>query len=128
MKKPLKERLVRGRGALARHGDFWYPVRVISTEDGEDWRVRWWMGCTFKEPGIDPGSITIVPVANLIDSLWQDRAGRRNIRASCIESPTKSVLTSYDSSDAGYMQIRDQRLKISYRTLHLHHTQKKSTI
>ncbi|KAF9470273.1 hypothetical protein BDN70DRAFT_939859, partial [Pholiota conissans] len=77
---PLADRLIRGCGALARHGLFWYPVRLIHTSDGTTWRVRWWIGCQFEDAEIQPGSITTVSFSDLVDSLWQDRHGRRKIR------------------------------------------------
>ncbi|KAF8956009.1 hypothetical protein BDZ97DRAFT_1764147 [Flammula alnicola] len=78
--RPLKDRLRRGTGALARRGVFWYPVRIIHVEDGSKWRVRWWRECNFAEPGIDRGSVTTVGVDDIVDSLWLDRTGRRKIR------------------------------------------------
>lgn len=81
MGKPLDVRLRRGTGALARHGNFWYPVRLIhKEEDGNHWRVKWWRGCNFKIPGIEPGSVTTVPSVDLVDSLWQDQVARRKTR------------------------------------------------
>jgi len=72
-----------GRGALARNGEFWYPVRVIQYQTAEkSWLVRWWRGCSFepKMTDIHPGSISAVPEPDIVDSLWGDRVGRRNIR------------------------------------------------
>ncbi|KAF9460088.1 hypothetical protein BDZ94DRAFT_1378544 [Collybia nuda] len=70
-----------GRSALACHGEFWYPVRLIHRgEKGLKWHVRWWRGCDFKETGILPDEITAVGEKDIIDSLWMDRTGRRKIR------------------------------------------------
>ncbi|KAF9552882.1 hypothetical protein CPC08DRAFT_767975 [Agrocybe pediades] len=78
--KPLAKRLRAGRGALARIGDFWYPVRLIEKSDS-CWRVQWWRGNMF-EPGVleTPGAASEVNHANLVDSLWMDRSARRKIR------------------------------------------------
>jgi hypothetical protein len=89
-KKPLKVRLRRGRGALARHGDFWYPVRVIHIEINQfrkttQWKVRWWRGNQFASPGITPDTTTMVPEGDIVDSLWGDRTGRRSIRVSGVQ-------------------------------------------
>ncbi|KDR72049.1 hypothetical protein GALMADRAFT_213507 [Galerina marginata CBS 339.88] len=58
--KPLLRRLRRGCGALARHGEFWYPVRVIH--------------CAI------PDTIATVAEDGIVDSLWNDRMGRRKFR------------------------------------------------
>jgi hypothetical protein len=83
-KRPLSEHLLRGRGALVRHGEFWYPVRVIHRENDSPgrWKVRWWRGCDFASPGITPDTTTIVTMGDIVDSLWRDRSGRRAIRVS----------------------------------------------
>jgi hypothetical protein len=77
-----------GRGALALLGDFWYPVRLIQYQEGDrSWLVCWWRGCS-NEPDtsgratITPGSISAVPEQDIVDSLWGDRVGRRQIRVS----------------------------------------------
>ncbi|KAF4618104.1 hypothetical protein D9613_012649 [Agrocybe pediades] len=78
--KPLAKRLRAGRGALARIGDFWYPVRLIERSDS-CWRVQWWRGNIF-EPGVleTPGAASEVNHGSLVDSLWMDRGARRKIR------------------------------------------------
>ena len=44
--------------ALARVGDFWYPVRLIQYKEKEkSWLVRWWRGCSFVAPGISADKI-----------------------------------------------------------------------
>lgn len=91
--QPLERRLRSGRGALARLGQFWYPVRVIQCLGDPDsagelqWRVRWWRGCEFIN-GVDtaPDSITVVRQADIIDSLWKLRNERRKIRVSKFNS------------------------------------------
>ncbi|KAG6893479.1 hypothetical protein C0992_009816, partial [Termitomyces sp. T32_za158] len=80
-KKPLSERLLPGCGALARHGDFWYPVHLIQVHKPQQlWCVRWWRGCAFENAEIVPGSVTEVKFQDIVDSLWQDLSGRRRIR------------------------------------------------
>ncbi|KDR66699.1 hypothetical protein GALMADRAFT_80570 [Galerina marginata CBS 339.88] len=78
--KTLLQRLRRGRGALARHGEFWYPVRVIHRESNQEWRVRWWRACEFTAAGVIPDTITTVAEDDIVDSLWNDSMGRRKIR------------------------------------------------
>jgi hypothetical protein len=80
--KPLVQRLRRGRGALARHGDFWYPIRVVHLEGDGQWRVRWWRECAFSIPGLVVDTMSTVPEENIIDCLWNNRLGRRQIRVS----------------------------------------------
>lgn len=113
MGKPLNERLRQGHAALARHGDFWYPVRLIHKEDNTDnWRVKWWRGCDFKEAGIEPGSVTTVPLLNVVDCLWQDRVGRRKIRVRISIIYEKLTYISYTCSlAAGPTQARFLHLK-----------------
>jgi hypothetical protein len=78
--KPLAQRLRRGRGALVCHGDFWYPVRVVHLEGYGQWRVRWWRECAFSIPGLVVDTMSTVPEENIIDCLWNNRLGRRQIR------------------------------------------------
>ncbi|KAG1777063.1 hypothetical protein EV702DRAFT_970383 [Suillus placidus] len=79
-KVPLAKRLLAGKGALARHGKFWYPVRLIRFHGETDaWQVRWWRGCGFP-PDRPVDLQSLVPTADLVDELWQDRAGRRAVR------------------------------------------------
>ncbi|KAF8351863.1 hypothetical protein F5887DRAFT_861192, partial [Amanita rubescens] len=84
---PLKDRVRAGTGALARHGTFWYPVRLIQLVAGVGrqknilrWKVRWWRGCKFDSRGIKHGSTTVVSLDNIVDSLWLDQKRRREIR------------------------------------------------
>ncbi|KAF8069336.1 hypothetical protein FPV67DRAFT_1415419, partial [Lyophyllum atratum] len=70
-----------GMGALARRGDFWYPVRLVKPIKSMEpsWMVRWWRECNFEIPtGETP--TTVVAFKDIIDSLWLDRMGRRNVR------------------------------------------------
>ncbi|KAF9547111.1 hypothetical protein CPC08DRAFT_648853 [Agrocybe pediades] len=71
-----------GRGALARLGEFWYPVRLIKQE-GSAWRVQYWRENHYKDWRLlasTPRRICLVDIEDLVDSLWNDRAGRRKIR------------------------------------------------
>ncbi|KAF8962433.1 hypothetical protein BDZ97DRAFT_1759284 [Flammula alnicola] len=81
LNKPLGLRLRSGRGALARVGEFWYPVRLIQkVNDG--WRVQWWRENKFvmDDGPQKPGAFSIVNSTDIVDSLWNDRPGRRAIR------------------------------------------------
>ena len=70
-----------GRGGLARHGDFWYPVRLIDHKKAEKrWLVRWWRENQFEEPTIAPGSVSAVADSDIVDSLWGNQVERRKIR------------------------------------------------
>jgi hypothetical protein len=69
-----------GRGALVRHGEFWYPVGVIKREGPKSWCVRWWRGCQLASGGVDPGCSGSVSSDDIVDSLWLKRAERRKIR------------------------------------------------
>ena len=93
--KPLRNRLRRcnqisqidvhrrpGIGALARHGQYWYPLRLILHKKNK-WNVRWqWGGCQFDELSVEPNSITAVSQQDVVDSLWNDHTSRRKIRVS----------------------------------------------
>lgn len=93
--QPLHKRLRPGRGALVQHGEYWYPVRLIQRLQNKgkkdksktQWRVRWWRGCQFAVPGVKPDSITVVEEEKIVDSLWNDREGRRKIRVSQLDLP-----------------------------------------
>ncbi|KAH9949621.1 hypothetical protein B0H21DRAFT_836748, partial [Amylocystis lapponica] len=76
-----------GKGALARHGDFWYPVRLIKLfksvvlplrKEHREWRVVWWRGCSLSGSGPDPDAR--LQEADLVDELWHDESRRRDIR------------------------------------------------
>ncbi|KAG6834854.1 hypothetical protein H0H93_006883, partial [Arthromyces matolae] len=63
-KLPLKDRLRSGCSALAEHGDFVYPGRLIEPEKG-GWWMKTWRYNRYETPGIEPGS---------------DRSARRELR------------------------------------------------
>ena len=71
-----------GKGALAHHGKFWYPVRLVQLQDGpvRAWKVVWWRDCAFLDAPPDPA--VPVPESRLVDELWGDQASRRSIRVS----------------------------------------------
>ena len=89
--KPLAQCLQHGHGALACHGDFWYPIRVVHFEGDGRWRVRWWRECTFSIPGLVADTMGTVHEEDIIDSLWNNRLGRQQIRvSSSLQSLPKS--------------------------------------
>ena len=69
-----------GKGALARHRDFWYPVRLLQRITENSWQVSWWRGNKYGD--ITPDLGAHVDVANLVDELWADVQGRRQIQVS----------------------------------------------
>ncbi|KAF9533317.1 hypothetical protein CPB83DRAFT_903260 [Crepidotus variabilis] len=84
MNRPLHERLIPGRGALARDGDFWYPVRLIQyDEELNRWTIKWWRGCNFGGFGSFPGKVESIEDFYLVDSLWGERYSRRSTRLGC---------------------------------------------
>ncbi|KAF9529541.1 hypothetical protein CPB83DRAFT_882745 [Crepidotus variabilis] len=101
-KKPVSDRLVVGRGALAQRGEFWYPVHLIQHLNHKDWRIRWWRGCMFETEGGKPGSLDVINEKNLVDSLWSDRTGRRAVRLGrwkhAFEYPSSEDILSDPSS------------------------------
>jgi hypothetical protein len=69
-----------GKGALARHGKYWYPVRIKSCRrvGGRAlFTVKWWRHCFFKHNTQPPGE---VGEEDLVDALYGDRKRRRMIR------------------------------------------------
>ncbi|KAJ7800621.1 hypothetical protein B0H14DRAFT_2279282, partial [Mycena olivaceomarginata] len=65
-----------GKGSLARHGNYWYPVRlVMKAKSG--WTVAWWRGNEYDDPSPPP---TLVLDSDLRDELWADTQKRRQIR------------------------------------------------
>ncbi|KAG1896719.1 uncharacterized protein F5891DRAFT_900896, partial [Suillus fuscotomentosus] len=68
-----------GKGALARHDKFWYPVRLIQFHGETDaWKVWWWHECRFPaDRPLDPQ--VVVQTRNMVNELWQDRARRHAI-------------------------------------------------
>jgi hypothetical protein len=70
--------------ALARHGNFWYPVRLINRviiEEEPYWHVKWWPLSTFAN-SIPTGAqwISLLSQDNIVDELWNRREERRLIR------------------------------------------------
>lgn len=70
-----------GKGALARHGKYWYPVRIKSCRQlgGKItlYTVKWWRHCSFKldtQPPLEVGE------GDLVDALYGDHKRRRMIR------------------------------------------------
>ncbi|KAJ7572400.1 hypothetical protein C8J56DRAFT_1068918 [Mycena floridula] len=82
-KLPLRDRLYPGKGVLARNGTFSYPVRLIQYfEDTDEWELVWWWGCEFHRTSTfgSPGGRSRVSTKCIVDELWGDLSGRRNIR------------------------------------------------
>ncbi|KAJ7443390.1 hypothetical protein B0H11DRAFT_1931750 [Mycena galericulata] len=71
----LAKRLLPGKGALARHGKYWYPVRLLFKEPG-GWMVKWWRGNRFIEPQAPPSKVAD---SDLRDELWANPGARRQI-------------------------------------------------
>lgn len=70
-----------GRGALARCGDYFYPVRLIQKrEDSTGWTVHWWRENVYVAKVPAPERVSCVEEKDLVDSLWMDRDNRRKIR------------------------------------------------
>ncbi|KAJ6457808.1 hypothetical protein C8R47DRAFT_1203316 [Mycena vitilis] len=72
----LSKRLISGKGALARHGEYWYPVRLI-VKRSDGWEVQWWRGNQYSEPMPPPSKISD---DNLRDELWANADARRKIK------------------------------------------------
>lgn len=75
-----------GKGALARVGEFYYPVRLLlrfppPDKKGEaHWQVRWWRHCIFPSSTATPIADALVPESSIVDELWNNRQERRRIR------------------------------------------------
>ena len=72
-----------GKGALARYGEFHYPVRLIQIEKNSkrhhtQWKVVWWRECHF--PQSMPPLGTLVSQDDIVDELWKDVKGRRAVQ------------------------------------------------
>ncbi|KAK0194739.1 hypothetical protein F5146DRAFT_924890 [Armillaria mellea] len=78
-RKQESKRLI-GKAALARDGVFWYVVCLLDVE-GKFWTVKWLRFNHFVKgsPRI-PGEVTLVHENDIVDELWQDQKGRRQIR------------------------------------------------
>ena len=89
----MTERLRRGRGALARNGEFWYLVRLIHRQDSGEWQVRWWRGCEKGIEGVEPGCLSSVKEEDLVDLLWMNRRKHRMIKVRLTSVPKFQPLT-----------------------------------
>ncbi|KAH6889065.1 hypothetical protein BKA70DRAFT_1541345 [Coprinopsis sp. MPI-PUGE-AT-0042] len=79
--EPLERRLTIGKGALAKYGKYWYPVRLLDiVRLGPEvfYQVRWWRYCHFVD-NLPPDQ-DLISIDDLVDELWLDQAGRRSIR------------------------------------------------
>ncbi|KAJ7086352.1 hypothetical protein B0H15DRAFT_782057 [Mycena belliarum] len=72
----LSKRLLPGKGALARHGTYWYPVRLIFKET-DGWVVKWWRGNKFNQEAVPPNKVSETDIR---DELWANAFARRQIR------------------------------------------------
>ncbi|KAH7907135.1 hypothetical protein BJ138DRAFT_1215655, partial [Hygrophoropsis aurantiaca] len=125
-KIPLEKRLLAGKGALARHGKYYYPVRLIQRQLLTDasgrplpgtWKVAWWYGCKFGNSG-KPGDI--VDEKDLVDELWHDSKRRREIRLgewvhACQVPAEEDVIMGY--LEINYSEAIDQILRPQTDTL-----------
>ncbi|KAJ6514135.1 hypothetical protein DFH09DRAFT_1099690 [Mycena vulgaris] len=66
-----------GKGALARRGAYWYPVRLIFKES-DGWIVKWWRGNEYEQDQSPPPLKVAEP--DLRDELWANASARRLIR------------------------------------------------
>ena len=74
------------KGVLVRHGNFYYPARLLQLErkyPERQWRVQMWRMCKY-EPGEDaPRDLEVtIPESRIVDELWRERDERRKIRVS----------------------------------------------
>ncbi|KAF7334732.1 hypothetical protein MSAN_02371500 [Mycena sanguinolenta] len=73
--------LKEGMGALAKHGKFYYPVRLLFRNKKQNaWRVAFWRECEFPTTEGPPDPDHLVPTNDLVDSLYGNQIGRRAIR------------------------------------------------
>ncbi|KAJ7441031.1 hypothetical protein B0H11DRAFT_2351326 [Mycena galericulata] len=79
----LAKRLLPGKGALARHGKYWYPVRLLFKKPG-GWMVKWWRGNRFIDPQAPPSKVAD---SDLRDELWANPGARRQICVSFFIMP-----------------------------------------
>ncbi|KDR67076.1 hypothetical protein GALMADRAFT_147307 [Galerina marginata CBS 339.88] len=119
LKLPVAQRLKAGKGALCRHGKYWYPVRLLQKQEGNTWLVRWWRGCKFGHQG-PPQLDSSVPEESLVDELWQDQQARRAIQlgqwAQASELPEDDDILAYYWLQAPYPPEVDEILS-PYREL-----------
>ena len=72
-----------GKGALVRHGLFWYPARLLQLEETTSqrlWRVRDWRLNVWSTEQPDPNRLVLE--SDIVDELWGQRHERRMIRVS----------------------------------------------
>ncbi|KAG2337932.1 hypothetical protein BDR05DRAFT_952287 [Suillus weaverae] len=77
---PMVKRLLPGKGALAHHGKYWYPIRIKSCRrsgGGALFTVKWWRHCSFKPNAQPPGEVA---EEDLVDALYGDHKHRCMIR------------------------------------------------
>ncbi|KAJ7658638.1 hypothetical protein DFH06DRAFT_1407053, partial [Mycena polygramma] len=72
----LTNRLLAGKGALARYGTYWYPVRLIHKHAGV-WEVKWWRGNQYSQPDSPSNQVA---EGDLVDELWANAGARRAIQ------------------------------------------------
>ncbi|KAJ6601491.1 hypothetical protein B0H10DRAFT_1824052 [Mycena sp. CBHHK59/15] len=103
-----------GKGALARWGDYWYPVRLIQKKDQSSWVVKWWRLSHFPSSGPSPELWTTIEEKDLQDELWADVAARRQIKLGrwthACETPTEEDVL-YNFLDSPYTTELDDILR-----------------
>lgn len=115
-----------GQGALARHEDFWYPVRLIR-KVSNTWIVQWWRENIYAAEGLRPGQVSTIHMKDITDSMWMDRGGRRIIRVSNEHLPSlilKDSLVIFGSLVNGNIPTKFQTLILSFpiqNQFHTHH-------
>ncbi|EIW81980.1 hypothetical protein CONPUDRAFT_72328 [Coniophora puteana RWD-64-598 SS2] len=75
--------LASSKGGLARFGKFWYPVRIVDTENllGKAYFfVKWWRGNHYTSPRSPQDLARPVLLDDLVDALWNDAKARRQIK------------------------------------------------
>lgn len=80
---------------MARHGAFWYPVRLLkkTTKDERPvWRLRWWRLCQFIDPDAPSSSESVLSESDIVDELWNEPERRRNIRVRFSKTITYSTI------------------------------------
>lgn len=69
-----------GKGVLVRQGPtYYYPAHIISWDtESKTGTVQMWRG--IHDTTLANQIIRNVPVADVVDGLWQDQSGRRSIQ------------------------------------------------
>ncbi|EIW84332.1 hypothetical protein CONPUDRAFT_142660 [Coniophora puteana RWD-64-598 SS2] len=102
---PLAKRLKPGIGALARHGKYYYPVRLLRRVYSGDgtvaWKVKWWRRCLFSTRCSPPQYELPIPEQDVVDALWHDWKTRRMIRLgqfvhAAEEEDCKNIVSSFE--------------------------------